>query len=79
MEELTVNRPFVCKSYSKKELAQLYLPYNAESTAMKKFNSWLQESPQLWSRLQEAGVGPCTRYYTATQVQLIVSYLGEPG
>ena len=79
MEEMKMTQSFVCKSYSKRELAQLYFPYNAPTTAVKKFNVWLQVSPGFWSRLQEAGVDLCTRYYTAMQVQLIVNHLGEPG
>lgn len=78
MEEKLFNQSFVYKSYSKHELAQLYLPYNARSTAVKKFNLWLQQSPDFWNRLQEAGIDRCTRYYTSQQVQMIVNYLGEP-
>lgn len=78
MEEKLIDQPFVCKSYSKSELAQLYLPKNARVTAVRKFNAWLLQSPTLWAELQKQGINLRTRYYTAVQVRTIVEHLGNP-
>lgn len=79
MEELELEQSFVCKSYRKRELSQLYFPYNAQATAIKKFNDMMRFSPAVEQRLQLAGINRCTRYYTSLQVQLIVDCFGEPG
>lgn len=69
---------FVYRSYTKEELAKLYLPAYARATAIKKFNSWLNYSPKLLSDLSRMGVSIHTRVYTAMQVRRIVEHLGEP-
>lgn len=78
MEEKLIDQPFVYRSYSKIELAQLYAPSLAPSTAMKKFNDWLRHDPKLWQRLQRNGITITTKTYRRSQVRLIVDGLGEP-
>jgi hypothetical protein len=71
-------RPFVCRSYTKLELAQLYARTLAPRTAMKKFNEWLRNDPKLWQRLQRSGITINTKTYRRSQVRMIVDHLGEP-
>jgi len=78
MEENYIASPFVYRSYSKQELAQMYLPGYARATAIKKFNSWLKLSPLFREQLQRSGVEMRTRIYSVAQVRIIVGYLGEP-
>lgn len=78
IEKETDKQPFIIRSYSKVELAQLYLPHNAPSTAVRKFNKWLQASDILKEKLALAGGDVYTRHYTRRHVEIIVGYLGEP-
>lgn len=78
MEENYVDQPFVYRSYSKQELARIYLPGYAPATAVKKFNSWLKKSPQFREKLHHSGVELRTRIYSTAQVRQIVEHLGEP-
>ena len=78
MQEKSVDQPFVYRSYTKDELAQMYLPGNARITAVRKFNAWLKKSPQLQEQLQHSGADLYTRVYTTAQVRKIIDHLGEP-
>ncbi|MCD7901072.1 MAG: DUF4248 domain-containing protein [Bacteroides sp.] len=64
MKTETTPAEFILRTYTKDELARLYLPSCARSTALKKFNRWIRYSPLLWGRLQETGVKISTREYT---------------
>lgn len=70
--------PFVVRAYDKIELARLYLGRYTDRIALRRFNEWLQYSPQLWKALQSTGVDVSTRYFTPRQVEIIVEHLGEP-
>jgi len=76
-EELT-SSAFNLRSYSKVDLALLYLPHNSQITAVRKFNRWIQYSPILWNQLLTTGFTITTRQLTPLQVGMIVNYLGIP-
>lgn len=78
MQEEFIDMPFIYRGYSKVELAQLYVPNRAKSTAMKTFNKWLRHHRPFWRRLQRSGVDINTQIYSPTQVAIIVDHLGEP-
>jgi hypothetical protein len=78
MKETFTDQPFIYRSYSKQELAQMYNPSLAPSTAMKRFNEWLRHDPKFWKLLQRNGITINTKTYRRSQVRIIVDYLGEP-
>lgn len=78
MKEESISQPFVYRSYTKAELAYMYVPNRAHSTAMKTFNKWIRHNPKLWKRLQRTGVDVYTQIYSTHQVRIIVGFLGEP-
>jgi len=69
---------FPIRSYSKSELASLYLPHITSKSAVCKLNKWIAHYPGLWNALLEIGFAPKSHYYTPAQVKLIVQALGEP-
>lgn len=78
MMMMNMNKPFTIRTYDKTELARLYLGRFSDRVALRRFNEWLQRSPQLWQALKQMGVDHSTRYYTPRQVEVIVEHLGEP-
>ncbi|GEM_PF-2900565 len=64
--------------YTKSELAKLYFPYLAESSALKQFNIWVWRDKELAGLLRSRGLTPLTRRYTPRQIEIIFDYLGEP-
>lgn len=78
MKEEKIESPFVLRSYTKMELAHLYLPQYSQRVALRKFNRWMRTSPVLWSRLQASGLTVYSRVYGLAQVKLIIGYLGAP-
>ena len=69
---------FVCRTYGKSELAQLYCPDIEPKTAVAKLNQWIALKPGLKEALANTGLQHCAKQYTPAQVRLIVDALGEP-
>ncbi|NDV84255.1 DUF4248 domain-containing protein [Bacteroides sp. 51] len=78
MKEQIIDQAFVYKGYKKTELATMYNPHMTQKKAMETFNKWLRSNPEFWLRLQTSGVVIGTQYYRKSQVEIIVSHLGEP-
>ncbi len=66
------------KSYSKGELASLYAPNIAPSSACKRLAAWILHHPTLMSDLRQTGYTDKQRTFTPKQVELIFEALGEP-
>lgn len=66
------------KSYSKGELAALYAPDIAPSSACKRLAAWMLHHPTLMSDLRQTGYEDKQRTFTPLQVRLIFDALGEP-
>lgn len=78
MQTKKENSGFVYHSYSKSELARMYVPGRSQRTAMRTFNKWLTHHPPFWKQLQREGVTIKTQIFNAAQIKAIVGYLGEP-
>lgn len=70
---------FPIRLYSKGDLAMLYCPEYAISTAIRNLSVWIKKNEELWAALMEAGYNPYRRCFMPREVALIVKYLGEPG
>ena len=70
--------PFRLRAYGRTELAQLYNPHLAPSTAWHRLRSWVAQYPGLMQRLEKTGYSSQKRTWTPLQVRLIVEALGEP-
>ncbi len=66
------------KSYSKGELAMLYAPDIAPSSACKRLAAWMLHHPTLMTDLRKTGYTDKQRTFTPLQVSLIFEALGEP-
>lgn len=66
------------KSYSKGELAALYAPNIAPSSACKRLTQWMLHHPTLMTDLRKTGYTEKLRTFTPLQVSLIFEALGEP-
>ena len=66
------------KSYSKGELAMLYAPNIAPSSACKRLTAWMLHHPTLMTDLRKTGYNNKQRTFTPKQVGLIFEALGEP-
>lgn len=64
--------------YTKCELARLYLPHIESRSATNRLMAWIKRSDELMQKLQEAGYYPTQKYFSVRQVDLVVSFLGEP-
>ncbi|WP_321330766.1 DUF4248 domain-containing protein [uncultured Bacteroides sp.] len=69
---------FAVRSYSKSDLAHLYNPNMPLISAMRKLRCWIQRNEDLYEKLYCGKEGKNDHYYTRRQVELIVTYLGEP-
>ena len=78
MEKNEKEDEFVCRTYGKSELAQLYCPDIEPKTAVAKLNQWIALKPGLKEALAKTGLQHCAKQYTPAQVRLIVDALGEP-
>lgn len=66
------------RSYTRTELAMMYMPDLAKSTALKNFNIWLKKSENLQEKLIKSGATKFTRRYTPYQVKLIFEEFERP-
>lgn len=66
------------KTYSKGELAALYMPDSAIEVARKHLCAWIKHNEALQEELKAAGYSPSAKLLTPKQVQIIFKYVGEP-
>lgn len=79
MNENYIEEPdFRIKTYSKKELACLYLPETTPRCAMRTFIRWIRKNRALCETLKQLGCNVRTRTFTPRQVQLIVETFDVP-
>ena len=69
---------FIIKAYGRMELAMMYAPEIAPSSAYRKLCRWIDRCPGLKQKLKRIGYSPLTRQFTPLQVKMIVEHLGEP-
>ena len=69
---------FRIRAYGRTELAQLYNPHLAPSTAWHRLRAWIDRCPGLAGQLAASGYNGSQRTWTPAQVRLIVEALGEP-
>ena len=70
---------FPIRVFPKADLAVLYSPNCAISTAMRNLSAWIRKNHALWLALQAVGYNRYRRCYMPREVALIVQYLGAPG
>lgn len=68
----------IIRSYNRSELAGMYLPGVAQSTARRKFSLWLNINKPLLTELAKLGANEHTRTFTPKQVKAIFDQLGCP-
>lgn len=73
-----LDKAFEYRSYTKGELATLYIPHVLQQSAVNQLNKWLKQAPGLIQRLKACGWCESQRRYTPEQVRLIVEVLSEP-
>lgn len=69
--------PFVIRAYGIQELAQLYFPHIAPTSASVQLRKWISH-PALYGQLAAAGYHRGQRILTPRQVEIIVRHVGEP-
>lgn len=77
-QEENLEKNFEYRSYTKGELAMLYMPNILQQSAVNQFNKWLHLCPGLIDRLKTCGWYAGQRRYTPEQVRIIVRALSEP-
>lgn len=77
-EEDEDEKCFEYRSYTKGELAMLYMPNITQQSAVNHFNIWLHHYPGLIDHLRACGWKDGQRRYTPEQVRIIVRALSEP-
>ena len=73
-----MDKEFVIRAYTKKELALCYFPNSNPRTAVNHLMSWVRRCTQLWQQLQGMGYNVTCKAFTPRQVKAIVEELGEP-
>ncbi len=68
----------IIRCYGKTELAQLFYPNVAPSTARKNFNVELRANRKLWATLKRQGYRPNNHQFTIRQVRTIFMVLDAP-
>ena len=74
----TMDKDFIIRSYTKKELALQYFPDSMPRTAVNHLMSWIRRCRPLWTELQATGYTTTSKSFTPRQVRAIVEHLGEP-
>ncbi|MCM1109327.1 MAG: DUF4248 domain-containing protein [Clostridium sp.] len=70
---------FEIRPYSKRRLAAFYYPYlSTPASAVARLRAELTLCRPLMNELLATGYRPRNRYFSARQVRIIVSHLGEP-
>ena len=70
---------FKIRSYSKKELALCYFPTTGNpQSAVKHLMAWITRCTPLHEALLKKGYRNTNKWFTPSEVKLIVEYLGEP-
>lgn len=77
-QEEDFEKNFEYRSYTKGELATLYMPNILQQSAVNQFNKWLNLCPGLIDHLKACGWYAGQRRYTPEQVRIIVRALSEP-
>ena len=63
-----MEKQFEIRTYGFNELAQLYFPHIAKSSASRMFSQWIHNCPRLVERLTEADWKKRSKYFTPKQV-----------
>lgn len=66
------------RSYSKQELAMLYFPDSDPRIATNHLMRWINRCPPLLEALSKLHYRRSAKFFTTTQVTMIMEYLGEP-
>jgi hypothetical protein len=69
---------FRIRCYSKQELAQLYYPESTPRVAVNRLARWIKADPMLAAELAQMGYHKAQHDFRASQVRILVKYLGEP-
>lgn len=73
-----MQKDFVIRAYTKKELALLYFSDSMPRTAVNHLMVWIKRCSELHESLLKIGYQKNAKYFTPREVRLIVEYLGEP-
>lgn len=73
-----MEKDFIIRAYTKKELALYYFPNSNPRTAVNHLMSWINRCTTLWEQLQDTGYSTTSKAFTPKQVKAIVEQLGEP-
>lgn len=76
-EEEKTTTPHI-QTYSKSQLASLYLPHIQPASARRTLRSWIAKNTELQTALACTGYSDKAILLTPAQVGLIFSFLGEP-
>ena len=66
------------QTYSKSQLASLYMPHVSSSSARRTMRRWIDSMPEFKAALQAAGYRDKSILLTPAQVALHYQYLGTP-
>lgn len=79
MKETTLYaKRLIARSYGFKELAVLYFPNIAPSSASVRLKQWILENPTVMAQLSETNYRRSARILTPQQVEIIVDVFGSP-
>jgi hypothetical protein len=73
-----MDKEFIIRAYTKKELSLMYFPNSNPRTAVNHLMAWIRRCTPLWAQLQATGYEANSKSFTPRQVKAIVEELGEP-
>ena len=73
-----MDKDFIIRTYTKKELALMYFPDSLPRTAVNHLMAWIRRCTPLWQQLLAMGYTPTCKAFTPREVRAIVEQLGEP-
>ncbi len=75
---MTDNEKFELRSYTRTELSRKYNPQFCDRSAQRILIKWIERNKELKEQLITTGFNRMDRIFTPKQVELIISFLGEP-
>ena len=73
-----MDKDFIVRTYTKKELALMYFPDSHPRTAVNHLMAWIHRCTKLWQQLLDMGYCTTSKGFTPREVRAIVEQLGEP-
>ena len=73
-----MDKEFVIRTYTKRQLALMYFPGSKPRTAVNRLTLWIRRCEPLRQQLESMGYSSTCKAFTPREIRAIVNHLGPP-